>query len=113
MFLNLPNYNLTVNSPFRGCILLLYFYLFTIYIYALIYSWFARHVNKYQTKKLSILPSFYFHEVLQHLNIFDKKIFGSKGSFVLRERTLEVPGSRLLLDAAFSLADGQESSYVG
>ena len=40
------------------------------YIYALIYSWFARDVKKNKTKKLSILPSFYFHEVLQHLNTF-------------------------------------------
>jgi len=46
------------------------FFLFTIYIYALIYSWFARDVNKNQTKKLSIRPSFYFHKVLQHLNTF-------------------------------------------
>ena len=34
------------------------------------YSWFARDVTKNQTKKLSILLSFYFHEVLQHLNTF-------------------------------------------
>ena len=35
-----------------------------------IYSWVARDVTKNQTKKLSILLSFYFHEVLQYLNIF-------------------------------------------
>ena len=34
------------------------------------YSWFARDVTKNQTKKLSILLSSYFHEVLQYLNIF-------------------------------------------
>ena len=34
------------------------------------YSWVARDVTKYQTKKLSILLSFYFHEVLQYLNTF-------------------------------------------
>ena len=34
------------------------------------YSWVARDVTKNQTKKLSILLSFYFHEVLQYLNIF-------------------------------------------
>ena len=34
------------------------------------YSWAARDVTKNQTKKLSILPSFYFHEVLQYLNTF-------------------------------------------
>ena len=33
-------------------------------------SWVARDVTKNQTKKLSILLSFYFHEVLQYLNIF-------------------------------------------
>ena len=34
------------------------------------YSWVARDVTKNQTKKLSILLSFYFHEVLQYLNTF-------------------------------------------
>ena len=34
------------------------------------YSWVARDVTKNQTKKLSILLSFYFHEALQYLNIF-------------------------------------------
>ena len=34
------------------------------------YSWLARDVTKNQTKKLSILLSFYFHEVLQYLNTF-------------------------------------------
>ena len=33
-------------------------------------SWFARDVTKNQTNKLSILPSFYFHEVLQNLITF-------------------------------------------
>ena len=33
-------------------------------------SWFARDVTKNQTKKLSIVLSFYFPEVLQYLNIF-------------------------------------------
>ena len=106
--LNLPNYILTVISLFRGCILLSYFFNL-LFIHALIYSWFARDVKKNKTKKLSILPSFYFHEVLQHLNIFDKKSYGSKGFFVLRERTLEVPG----FCVTRHLADGQESSYVG
>ena len=31
---------------------------------------FARDVTKKQAKKLSILQSLYFHEVLQYLNIF-------------------------------------------
>ena len=34
------------------------------------YFWVARDVTKNQTKKLSILLSFYFHEVLQYLNTF-------------------------------------------
>ena len=34
------------------------------------YSWVARDVSKNQTKKLSILLSFYFHDVLQYLNTF-------------------------------------------
>ena len=33
------------------------------------YSWVARDVTKDQTKKLSVLLSFYFHEVLQYLNV--------------------------------------------
>ena len=33
-------------------------------------SWVARDVTKNQTKKLSVLLSFYFREVLQYLNIF-------------------------------------------
>ena len=34
------------------------------------YSWVAGDVTKNQTRKLSILLSFYFHEVLQYLNTF-------------------------------------------
>ena len=34
------------------------------------YPWVTRDVTKNQTKKLSILLSFYFHEVLQYLNTF-------------------------------------------
>ena len=33
-------------------------------------SRFSHGVNKIQTRRLSILLSFYFHEVLQQLNIF-------------------------------------------
>ena len=33
-----------------------------------LYSWVALDVTKNQTKKLSILLSVYFHEVLQYLN---------------------------------------------
>ena len=34
------------------------------------HTWFSHNVTKTQTKKLSVLPSFYFHVVLQHLNTF-------------------------------------------
>ena len=47
-------------------------------------SRFSHDVTKIQTKKLSLLLSFYFHAVLQHLKTFTKQIFGSKGLFVLR-----------------------------
>ena len=39
------------------------------------YSWVAHDVTKNQTKKLSILLSFYFHEVLQYLNTFTETNF--------------------------------------
>ena len=58
-------------------------------------SWFACDVTKNQTKKLAILLSCYFHEVLQHLTPLYKQFFGSEGFFVLRERMLE-------FDVAFS-----------
>ena len=41
-----------------------------VYFNKLVNSWVARDVSKNQTKKLSILLSFYFHEVLQYLNTF-------------------------------------------
>ena len=34
------------------------------------YSWFSHDVTKIQTKKLSLLLSFYFHVVLEHLKTF-------------------------------------------
>ena len=48
------------------------------------YSRFSHDVTKIQTKKLSLLLSFYFHVVLQHLKTFTPQIFGSKGLLVLR-----------------------------
>ena len=68
---------------------------------------FTRDVTKIQTKKLSLILSFYFHVVLQHLKTV-LQIFGSKGFFVLRYRTLEFPG----FCVTRHLADGQESSYM-
>ena len=70
-------------------------------------SWFAHDVTKNQTKKLSILLSCYFHKVLQHLTPLYKQIFGFKGFFFLRERTLEFPGFCMM----WHLADGQKNSY--
>ena len=40
------------------------------YFFKEMYSWVARDVTNNQTKKLSILLSFYFHGVLQYLNTF-------------------------------------------
>ena len=72
-------------------------------------SWVARDVTENQTKKLSILLSFYFHEVLQYLNIFYiNKFLVRKGSSFC-ERTLEFPG----FCVTRHLAGGRESSYVG
>ena len=39
-------------------------------LYLACLSCFSHDVTKIQTKKLSILLNFYFHEVLQHLNTF-------------------------------------------
>ena len=33
-------------------------------------SWFSHDVTKIQTKKLSLLLSFYFHVILEHLKTF-------------------------------------------
>ena len=61
-------------------------------------SWFTRDVTK--TKKLSILPRFYFHEVLQHINTFIETNFWFQR--VLRFAREDAWSSRLLRDAAFS-----------
>ena len=75
------------------------------------HTWFSHDVTKIQTKKVSLVPSFYFHVVLQHLKTLAlyKQITGSKGFFVLRHWTLEFSG----FCVTQHLADGQESSYVG
>ena len=67
------------------------------------YSWFSHDVTKIQTKKLSLLLSFYFHVILE------QQIFGSKGFFFLRYRTFEFPG----FCVTQHLAGGRESSFVG
>ena len=52
----------------------------------------SHDVTTIQTKKLSLLLSFYFHVMLEHLKTFTQKIFGSKWFFVFRYGTLEFPG---------------------
>ena len=44
------------------------------------YSWFSHDVTKIQTKKLSLLLSFYFHVVLQHLKTLTNNFSVQKGS---------------------------------
>ena len=64
------------------------------------YCWFSHDVTKIQTKKLSILPSFYFYDALEqlktnfHTNFRFKRVLG----FVI-EYTWT---SKLLRDAAFT-----------
>ena len=73
------------------------------------YSWFSHDITKIQTKKLSLLLSFHFHVVLQHLKTYIQTNFRFKGFFVLRYRMLEFPG----FCVTRYLGDGKESSYVG
>ena len=82
----------------------------SLFLFWSLYSWFSYDVIKIQTKKLSLLLSSTFMWYYKTLKPLYKKIFGSKGFFILRYRTLEFPGfyvTRHLAD------DGQESSYVG
>ena len=73
------------------------------------YSKFSHIFTKIQTKKLSIRLSFYFHEVLQHLNNFIYTNFlSSKGFSVLWKRTIEFPG----FCVTQYLAGSWESSFV-
>ena len=64
------------------------------------YCWFSQDVTKNQTKKLSILPRFYFHDALEqlktnfHANFSFKRVLG----FVLEYAWI----SKLLRDAAFT-----------
>ena len=41
-------------------------------------SWFSHDVTKIQTKKLSVLLSFYFHVILKHLKTFKQTNFRFK-----------------------------------
>jgi len=62
--------------------------------------WFSHHVTKIQTKKLSILPRFYFHDALEqlktnfHTNFSFKRVLG----FVIEYAWI----SKLMRDAAFT-----------
>ena len=67
-------------------------------------SWFSHDITKIQTKKLSLLLSFYFHVVLQHLKTFIQTIFWLKK--VLHFATLDACISKLCLTQ--HLADSQE-----
>ena len=73
------------------------------------HSRFSHDVTKIQTKKLSLLLSFYFHVISMHLKTFIQTNFRLKGLFVLTYRTLEFPG----FCVTRHLAGGRESSYVG
>ena len=63
------------------------------------YCWFSHDVIKFQTKKLSILPRFYFHDALEqlkthfHTNFRFERVLG----FVIEYSRI----SKLLRDAAF------------
>ena len=69
------------------------------------YSWFSHDVTKIQTKKLSLLLSFYFHVVLQHHKTLIQTNFRFKR--VLRFAIQDAWISRLLRDAAFSWRPGK------
>ena len=65
-----------------------------------LYSWFSRDVTKIQTKGLSILQSFYIHEILEQLktDIFTSFYFERVLRFVIEYAWI----SNLLRDAAFT-----------
>ena len=94
--------------------LLFFFFFFEVVVvvvvvvaYKLPNSWFPHDVTKIQTKKLSLLLSFYFHVILEHLMIkaFIQKNFRFKRvlCFAIQDAWI----SRLLLDAAFSWQPGK------
>ena len=68
------------------------------------YCWFSHDVTKIQTKKLSILPRFYFHDALEQL----------KTNFHTNFRFKRVLGF-VIEDACVTryLHDDQESCHVG
>ena len=68
--------------------------------YREINSQFSHDVTKIQTKKLSLLLSFYFHVILEHLKTFIQTNF--QFTRILRFAIQDAWISRLLRDAAFS-----------
>ena len=68
-------------------------------------SWFSHDVIKIQTKKLSLLLSFYFHVILEHLKTFIQTNFRFKGilCFAIQDAWI----FRLLRDAPFSWRPGK------
>ena len=70
------------------------------HVYMHMYCWFSHDVTKIQTKKLSILLRFYFHDALGqlktnfHTNFRFKRVLG----FVIEYDWI----SKLLLDATFT-----------
>ena len=77
--------------------------------FGMCYSWFSHDFSKIQTCKLSLLVSFYFHLVLEHLKTFIQT--NSRSKRVVRFAIQDALISRLLHDTAFSWR--RESSYVG
>ena len=73
--------------------------------FGMCYSWFSHDVTKIQTKKLSLLLSFYFHLVLEHLKTFIQT--NSQSKRVLRFAIQDALISRLLCDAAFRWRPGK------
>ena len=61
-------------------LLVTYFYM--VLFFLMTYCWFSHDVTKIQTKKLSILPRFYFHDILEqlktnfHTNFCFKRVLG-------------------------------------
>ena len=47
-------------------------------VHRLSYSWFSQDITKIQTKKLSLLLSFYFYVILEHLKTFTQTNFRFK-----------------------------------
>ena len=67
-------------------------------------------VTKIQTKKLSLLLSFYFHVIWQHLKTFQQTNFWFKR--VLRFCDTGRLNSRLLRDAAFGWRPGKPLTWI-